>query len=123
METVRFDHLGVFIYSDSEDLPSHSLSGKVPKRTAQKRYDRLMSCQRGISLSNNQRHLSRQYTVLVEAMAEKTTAAGRTTFQAPEVDGITYVTVPKPLKPGSFTEARITDALEYDLIGEPACAI
>ncbi len=123
IETVRFDHLGVFIYSDSEDLPSHALSGKVPKKTAQKRYDRLMSCQKEISLSNNQRHLNRQYPVLVEAMAEETTAVGRTTFQAPEVDGITYVTVPKPLQPGSFAEVRITDVLEYDLIGEPACAI
>jgi len=120
MEAVRFDHLGVFIYSDSEDLPSHALSAKVSKKMAMKRYDRLMALQKEISLHNNQRHLHQQYTVLVEAMAEQTTAAGRTAFQAPEVDGITYLTVSKPLQPGSFIQARITDALEYDLIGEPA---
>jgi ribosomal protein S12 methylthiotransferase len=79
-----------------------------------------MALQKDISLHTNQRHLHHQYTVLVETMAEQKTAAGRTAFQAPEVDGITYLTVSKPLQPGSFTEAKITDALEYDLIGEPS---
>ena len=120
MDTVRFDHLGVFIYSDSEDLPSHELSGSVAKKTARQRYDRLMSRQKEISEKNNKQHLDQKYTVLVDGMTEDATAAGRTAFQAPEVDGITYLTVTGPLKPGTFTEARITDTLEYDLIGEPA---
>ena len=122
METVRFDHLGVFVYSDAQDLASHALSGKVSKKIAQKRFERLMSRQKEISLYNNRRHIDQQYTMLVESMPERTTAAGRTVFQAPEVDGITYVSVSKPLQPGSFIEVRITDALEYDLIGEPVWA-
>ena len=79
-----------------------------------------MSRQKEISRKNNKQHLDQQYTVLVDGMTEDATAAGRTAFQAPEVDGITYLTVTGPLKPGTFTEARITDTLEYDLIGEPA---
>jgi ribosomal protein S12 methylthiotransferase len=119
MDRVRFDHLGVFIYSDSEDLPSHTLAGSVPKETARQRHDLLMSRQREISIENNRQHLDKQYTVLVDEMTEETTAAARTAFQAPEVDGITYLSVTGSVKPGTFTEAIITDTLEYDLIGEP----
>ncbi len=122
MEAIRFDHLGVFVYSDSEDLPSYGLSGKVPSKTGRYRYDRLMTLQKEISARNNRQHLHQPYTVLVDTMYEKTTAAGRTAFQAPEVDGMTYVAVSEPLQPGSFIQVRITDALEYDLIGEPAWA-
>ena len=32
VEQVRFDHLGVFTYSDADDLPSHRLPGHVSGR-------------------------------------------------------------------------------------------
>ena len=38
MKQIRFENLGVFVYSDSEDLPSHGLSGQVDKNTAEGRY-------------------------------------------------------------------------------------
>ena len=122
MEKIRFDHLGVFIYSDSEDLPSHRLLGHVPKKVAQARYDLLMSRQREISLGNNKNRIHKRYTVLVDGMTEETVVSGRTYFQAPEVDGLTYVSFSKSFHPGAFIEAEITDALEYDLIGEPIWA-
>jgi ribosomal protein S12 methylthiotransferase len=46
---------------------------------------------------------------------------GRTNFQAPEVDGIAYINTAKShfhLKIGCFTDMRVTDAMEYDLMGE-----
>jgi len=122
MEEVRFDHLGVFLYSDSEDLPSHGLSGRVSKKAAKERYDLLMSRQREISLENNRKHLHKSYKVLVDGMAEDTVAAVRTGFQAPEVDGMTYLSVSDALPPGRFLNARIIDTLEYDLVGEPIWA-
>jgi ribosomal protein S12 methylthiotransferase len=117
VEETRFDNLGVFTYSDSEDLPSHKLGGHVPEDVAKNRYDRLMSSQSIISLENNQNHIGRNYDVLVETKTNENLFAGRTFFQAPEVDGITYIHSEK-LLPGSFASVRITDALEYDLIGE-----
>ena len=33
-ENVQFDHLGVFVYSDSDDLASHQLSDHVPDAVA-----------------------------------------------------------------------------------------
>jgi tRNA A37 methylthiotransferase MiaB len=52
VEQVRFDHLGVFTYSDAEDLPSHRLPGHVPSKVAQFRYDAIMARQMEISADN-----------------------------------------------------------------------
>lgn len=117
VDDTRFDHLGVFVYSDSHDLPSHRLSGHIPENVAQKRYDRLMARQLEISMANNQKHIGNVYDVLVEAADKENLFAGRTFFQAPEVDGLTFIQAAK-LQTGSFSRVKITSALEYDLIGE-----
>ena len=118
IEKVKFDHLGAFVYSDSKDIPSHKLSGRVPKNVAIKRYDRIMSRQMEISFENNRKYIGKVLDVLIEESPEERLFIGRTIDQAPEVDGITYVT--GDLKIGSFARVKITDALEYDLIGEAA---
>ncbi|MCP4623473.1 MAG: 30S ribosomal protein S12 methylthiotransferase RimO [bacterium] len=120
-EQVRFDHLGVFIYSDSDDLSSHHLSDHVPMDVARERYHQIMSAQSGISAENNQKYIGKIVKVLVEESLENNLFAGRTRFQAPEVDGISYInTSPLPfdLKIGYFADMRVTDAMEYDLMGE-----
>jgi ribosomal protein S12 methylthiotransferase len=114
---IRFDHLGAFVYSDSDDLPAHRLSQAIPRRTAQKRYRELMARQMRIALEINAAHIGKTLNVLVEEMPEQGLFTGRTAFQAPEVDGITYVRA-NNLAVGEFAAVRITDALEYDLIGE-----
>jgi len=116
-EDICFDHLGVFLYSDSEDLQSHRLSHHVPKNTAKERHDRLMSRQADISLKNNQKYIGRVLKVLVEEKSEDNLFVGRTYFQAPEVDGITYINS-NQLQPGRFAGIKITDAFEYDLAGK-----
>ena len=116
-EDICFDHLGVFLYSDSEDLQSHRLSHHVPKNTAKERHDRLMSRQSDISLKNNQKYIGRVLKVLVEEKSENNLFVGRTYFQAPEVDGITYINS-NQLQPGRFAGIKITDAFEYDLAGK-----
>jgi len=117
VEEVHFDHLGVFVYSDFNDLPSHHLSGHVPVSVAKERHDLLMSRQKEISLKQNRRHIGRVYKVIPETEIEENLFCGRTFFQAPEVDGLTYVRS-RNLDIGRFVSVRIDDALEYDLIGE-----
>jgi ribosomal protein S12 methylthiotransferase len=121
VEDVRFDHLGVFIYSDSDDLASHQLSNHIPKKLATDRYHLLMSAQSGISSDNNRKYIGQAVKVLVEESLDHHLFAGRTNFQAPEVDGLTYInTAKRPfgLKIGSFADMRVTDTMEYDLMGE-----
>lgn len=120
VDAIRFDHLGVFVYSDSKDLSSHKLSGHIPEKVAKDRYDRLMLRQSKISFENNQKHIGKVYDVLVETEAKKNLFTGRTFFQAPEVDGITYIHSEK-LSLGAFAGVRVTDVLEYDLMGDIVC--
>ncbi|MCP4686429.1 MAG: 30S ribosomal protein S12 methylthiotransferase RimO, partial [Desulfobacterales bacterium] len=118
---IRFHHLGAFIYSDSEDLPSHGLPDHVPGPAASERFDRLMTLQSEISLARNQKYIGKQKRVLVEAAPEKDLYEGRTALQAPEVDGLTYIHAKNrktPLTVGAFADVTVTDALEYDLVGE-----
>jgi len=117
VEDVRFDHFGVFIYSDSEDLPSHKLPGHIPESVAKYRYDRLMTCQSEISLRNNKMYIGNVFDVFVEEAIEENLFKGRTYFQAPDVDGTTYIRSEK-LDLGSFVSVKITDAHEYDITGE-----
>jgi len=117
-KNIRFDNLGVFTYSDSEDLVSHKLADHVSIKTARHRCNTLMACQKDISLENNLRHIGKTYDVLVDEAPEAHLFIGRTCFQAPEVDGITYVKA-DGLNIGDVVHVKITDALEYDLSGEP----
>ncbi len=117
---IRFNHLGVFIYSDAEDLASHGLSHPVSKKVAQQRYNRLMSFQATISKQINQQYIGKEMAVLVEERLENNLWLGRTVNQAPEVDGVTYIRSGnnRLLTVGQFTTATIVDATEYDLVAE-----
>jgi ribosomal protein S12 methylthiotransferase len=121
IEKIRFDHLGVFIYSDSEDLPSHHLLDPVDKKVGRDRKKYLMEHQQKISTQNNQKYLGRLLTVLVESYYKENIFLGRSIFQAPEVDGLVYIDATQGknrCKVGQFCLAKITDTLEYDLVGE-----
>ena len=120
-EKVRFDHLGVFVYSDADDLPSHLLSKHVAPELAQERYDQLMSAQMDISTQNTLKYVGQTMAVLVEESLGNHMYVGRADFQAPEVDGVTYINASQSqveLVPGKFATIRITDSMEYDLMGE-----
>ncbi|MEA1968252.1 MAG: MiaB/RimO family radical SAM methylthiotransferase [Thermodesulfobacteriota bacterium] len=117
IEDIKFDHLGVFIYSDSDDLKSHGLKDHVSKEVATARYDMLMVEQMKISEKINEKHFGRVYKVLVEENPDNGIYLGRTAFQAPEVDGITFI-YGTGIKTGSFVDVKITETYEYDLAGE-----
>lgn len=119
IEDIQFDHLGVFVYSDFEDLPSHKIPDHVSGKTAEERYHRLMSRQMEISLKKNRKLIGKKFDVLVENKIEEGVFLGRTRYQSPDVDGATYIYA-EGLQTGTFAKIKITDALEYDLIGDVA---
>jgi ribosomal protein S12 methylthiotransferase len=119
IKDIRFDQLGVFIYSDSDDLKAHHLKNHVPSDIAETRHDMLMAAQAEISKTVNEKLLDKTLEVLVEENPEQGVYLGRTKFQAPEVDGITFV-YGQGLEIGTFVKVRITDAFEYDIAGDLA---
>jgi ribosomal protein S12 methylthiotransferase len=116
---VQFDHLGVFAYSDADDLAAHDLDHHVEPHVAQQRLDALMGIQREISERRLARYYGQTLTVLVESLAEPGIYTARSMFQAPEVDGCIWVRSGSELKPGTFQPVRVVDTMEYDLMAEP----
>jgi ribosomal protein S12 methylthiotransferase len=119
IKEIKFDHLGVFTYSDSGDLKSHEFKDHVPAEVAEKRQDLIMAAQAEISKSINEKHVGKVLEVLIEENPEEGVFIGRTKFQAPDVDGVTFI-YSDGLEIGSLVNVRITDAYEYDIAGELA---
>ena len=118
----RFDRLGVFSYSDEETSGSYLLDGKVDKRTINHRKRRLMALQRRISRAQNRKLIGSEFPILVEGPSAETELLweGRLPNQAPDIDGVCYINDfgPATPRPGEMRTIRITDAHDYDLVGE-----
>ncbi len=120
----ELDRVGVFRYSDEESSASYRLEAKVPRRTAESRYKKLMAMSRRIARQKNARLVGRTLDVLVEGQSDEHEAVlmGRHGGQAPEIDGQVYLTGTETLarlpRPGEIVPVRITQASDYDLAGE-----
>jgi len=121
----QFDHLGVFCYSPEDGTASDQQRGRVSARVAESRAQRLHDLQRTISRSHNAARVGQQLDVLVEGPSDEHewVMTGRHRGQAPEVDGVVYLSGAEmlsdfTLRPGQLRRARITQAADYDLVGE-----
>ena len=115
----RFDHLGVFTYSKEEGTIAGDMPEQVEEELKEERYNRIMELQQKISLERNKTHVGKKTKVLVEGLSEETDLLlqGRAAFQAPEIDGITYINS-GTASPGEIKNVLITEAHPYDLVGE-----
>ncbi|MEP7148476.1 MAG: TRAM domain-containing protein [Acidobacteriota bacterium] len=119
----RFDNLGVFTYSDEEGTPAYDLPNKVDSKIAKQRRNRLMKEQAKISKQINRSKIGMTYKVLFEGLSQESDLLfqGRLEGQTQEIDGYILINdMPEDLQPtiGSIYNVRITQAHEYDLIGE-----
>jgi len=117
VEETQFDHLGTFTYSPEEGTPASRLLHPVPERVKRERLRALMEIQKKISLKKYQRMIGQRKVVLVEGpQRERGVLRGRLQTQAPEIDGSVFLY--GKAEPGDWVEARITQALPYDLLGQ-----
>lgn len=114
---MAFDHVGVFVYSHEQGTPAASLHDDVAPEVKEERRGQLMETQQPISLAKNQALVRQTLDVLIEGQGDRL-SVGRSYRDAPEIDGL--VLVQERLPVGEIVPVRITGALEYDLVGEPA---
>lgn len=113
----RFANLGVFPYHQEEGTRAAELPGQVAQGTKTRRRNALMKLQESISRERLDALVGSRQEVLVEDESPEWPGlhVGRVWFQAPEVDGVTYVSGPK-VKPGRLLMADIEQAQSYDLV-------
>jgi ribosomal protein S12 methylthiotransferase len=116
VKEAEFEHLGVFTYSPEEGTPAYDLAARVPQDVAEERLDRIMKAQAKISLKKNRALVGATRTVLVDGM-EDNVLFGRLSTQAPEIDGVVYLSETEA-EPGEFVDVAVTEAMEYDLVGK-----
>lgn len=117
MSEAQLDRVGCFQYSPVEGAPANALEGAVPDEIKQERWDRFMAHQQAISTARLARKVGKEIEVLIDEVDEDG-AIGRSSADAPEIDGCVYVESQATLKPGDKVRVRVTDSDEYDLWAE-----
>jgi tRNA-2-methylthio-N6-dimethylallyladenosine synthase/ribosomal protein S12 methylthiotransferase len=117
VEKNRFHHLGVFAYQPEEGTEAASMPGQVPDGIKEERREAIMEMQRAISEDILSGYAGQRMEILVDAASDEWPGlhTGRAWFQAPDVDGVTYISGPG-VEPGALVEADITETKEYDLV-------
>jgi 2-methylthioadenine synthetase len=125
VKEVKFDRLGVFVYSREEETKASSFKNQVPEREKKDALIFLMKAQQKIAQELNSRFMQKEMEVLIDeegvdkaGQKKENIYLGRTYADAPEVDGMVYVHSLKKHLPGEFVKVKIVDTLEYDLVGK-----
>ena len=115
----RFERLGCFTYSHEENTHAFNLEDDVPEATKQARASEIMELQAQISWELNQEKVGKTFRCMIDRQ-EGGYFIGRTEFDSPDVDNEVRVDAAKHyLRVGDFAEIRVTEAGDFDLIGEP----
>jgi ribosomal protein S12 methylthiotransferase len=121
VEKARFNHLGIFRYSDEEGTPAFRLKDKVPQEIIEERFDRLFEIQKEIARELNQEFVGQVLEVLIEGEHDETELLiqGRHQGQAPDIDGKVIIndTDDRILNVGDLVKVEITESLDFDLVG------
>jgi ribosomal protein S12 methylthiotransferase len=114
VEELRFDRVGVFTFSFEPGTVSESLGDPIPREIKEERRGRLMELQQRISLEKNTALVGQKLQVLIEGHGDGI-SLGRSTRDAPEIDGMVIVEGEVPV--GEMVLVTITGAMPYDLTG------
>lgn len=119
VDQMEFDRLGVFTYSPEEDTPAAVMPDQIPEEVKEDRQAELMELQQEIAFDLADDMVGKEVLVMIEGkVADENAYVGRTYKDAPNVDGLIFINTEEELMSGDFVRAKVTGALEYDLIGE-----
>lgn len=119
VDELEFDRLGVFPYSQEEDTAAAIMEDQVPEEVKKARRDELMELQQEIAFEKAEEMIGQKLVVMIEGkVAEEDTYVARTYRDAPNVDGYLFLNTTANLMTGDLVPVLVTDANEYDLIGE-----
>jgi ribosomal protein S12 methylthiotransferase len=114
----QIDRLGCFVYSPVEGATANLLANPVPEELREERRGRLMLLQQDISTKRLKAKVGKTIRVLIDKV-ERSGGVGRSSADAPEIDGVVYVKAPfephKKLVVGEFVDVVVTSSDAHDL--------
>ena len=117
LKNYKLDNVGVFTYSQEEGTSAAKLPNQVDEDVKIKRKEKLMNIQRGIVKDLNKLKIGNIYDTIIDGSTGEY-YIGRNYEMAPEIDGLIYITKGKVLKKGDIIKVKITNIMEYDLVGD-----
>lgn len=119
VKQAKFDRLGAFTYSKEEGTPAARLPEQIHPMTKKSRYNKIMKEQQEISNIQLKSCIGKEYKVLIESKSfDSKWYIGRSYMDVPDIDGVIYVRKEKEGLEGNFTNVKITEVKDYDLIGK-----
>ncbi|WP_254506541.1 30S ribosomal protein S12 methylthiotransferase RimO [Anatilimnocola floriformis] len=119
----HFERMGVFTYSFEPDTPAANLPDHLSEELKESRRARLMEVQQAHAFAWNQAQLGKTLNVILDqpVEGEKNVWIGRSQADAPDVDGLVFVTGDRiKLKVGDLVPVQIVAVQDYDLVGYAA---
>ncbi len=117
LDEAQLDRVGCFQYSPVEGAAANNIPGIVPDDVKQERWERFMEKQQAISTARLAKKIGTIQVVIIDEVDEEG-AIGRSTADAPDIDGVVYLNDEFDVAPGDIVEVEITHSDEYDLWGE-----
>ena len=117
LEAAQLDRVGAFAYSPVAGATANDLPGALPEDVREERRRLLMEFQEDISTRRLEEKIGRSLQVLVEEVDEEG-AVARSQGDAPDIDGLVYITDGEELEVGQFAMVKITDCDVHDLYAQ-----
>ncbi len=117
VEEMKFDKIGVFKYSREKGTYAYDLKPQIKAKVKNDRYKKLMKLQKSISLEINKKLIGKKIPCIVEQIYNNGIIVARSYKDAPEVDGLVYISSNEHILPNDIVDVKITKASHYDLYG------
>ncbi len=119
LREAELDRVGAFAYSPVDGAKANELPGQIDEELKEDRLEQFMAVQAEISAAKLQRKVGRTIKVLVDEI-DADGAWGRSSADAPEIDGAVRIDDGQLLKPGQFVDVVVEEADAHDLYGRLA---
>lgn len=116
LDEAQLDRVGCFKYSPVDGARANELANHVSEAEKEDRWQAFMAKQQAISAARLQQKVGTTQTVIVDGVdEERDLLVGRSTADAPDIDGLVYIETEGDYQLGDLLEVKINAADEYDL--------
>ena len=114
LREAKLDRVGCFQYSPVDGAKANELPMHVDDEIKEERWNRFMKVQQQISTEKLAEKVGNTIEIIIDEANEEV-IIGRSTADAPEIDGLVYVETKEEIELGEIISAKVVKSDEYDL--------